>query len=137
VDLAIIDDASLGRTIVKLSGELDIASAPDLRERLLALLSRRTPTHLIFDLSRLQFIDSSGIAVIVNTERRARLLGCTLVLVAPQAPVLKVLQICGLDRHFLISEDISTLAGTGITDFRRSLRLGLASEASESDPAAT
>ena len=136
MDLAIIEDASQGRTIVKLSGELDIASAPGLRERLLAILSRRTPGHLILDLSKLVFIDSSGIAVFVNTERRARLLGCTVVLVAPQAPVSRVLQICGLDQHFPIFENITALAGNGHPDFRVSFRLGLAPEAGESDPAA-
>jgi anti-sigma B factor antagonist len=120
VDLAIIEDAPGRRTIVRLCGELDIASAPDLRERLLAILSRRTPIHLILDLSKLQFIDSSGIAVFVNTERRARLLGCTLVLVAPQAPVSRVLQICGLDHYFLVVENISALAGNGNTARRPS-----------------
>ena len=110
MDLAIIEDASQRRTIVKLCGELDIANAPDLRERLLAILSRRTPNNLVLDLSKLEFIDSSGIAVLVNTERRARLLGCALVLVAPQAAVSRVLQICGLNHHFLIFETISALA---------------------------
>jgi anti-sigma B factor antagonist len=113
VELAIIDDASQGRTIVKLSGELDIASAPDLREQLLAILSRGTLSHLILDLAKLGFIDSSGIAVFVNTERRARLLGCTFALVAPQAPVSRVLQVCGLDQHFLIVENISAIAANG------------------------
>ena len=116
MDLAIIEDASQGRTIVKLCGELDIASAPELRERLLAILSRQTPSHLVLDLSKLRFIDSSGIAVFVNTERRARLLGCTLALVAPQAPVSRVLQVCGLDQHFLVVEDVSALAGNGKSD---------------------
>jgi anti-sigma B factor antagonist len=111
VDLDIIEDASERRTIVKLCGELDISSAPDLRDQLLAILSRRTPAHLILDLAKLQFIDSSGIAVFVNTERRARLLGCTVVLIAPQAPVSRVLQICGLDHYFLVFENLSALAG--------------------------
>jgi len=113
VDLAIMEDASARRTIVKLSGELDIASAPDLREQLLAILSRRTPTHLILDLSKLGFIDSSGIDVFVKTDRRARLLGCTLALVAPQAPVMRVLQVCGLDQYFRVFENISAAAGNG------------------------
>lgn len=117
MDLAIAEDASQGRTIVKLSGELDIASAPELREQLLAILSRRTPSHLILDLSKLRFIDSSGIAVFVNTERRARLLGCTLALVAPQAPVSRVLQVCGLDQWFVIYASISALAGNGQPEF--------------------
>lgn len=137
MDLAMIEDASPGRTTVKLSGELDIASAPDLRERLLAILSRGTLTQLILDLSKLQFIDSSGVAVLVNTDRRARLLGCTLILLAPQPPVSRVLQICGLDHYFPIFENISSLAGQGQPDSRWSFPLGLAPEAGEPDAAAT
>jgi anti-anti-sigma factor len=136
VDLVITEIASGRRTIVKLCGELDIASAPGLRERLLACLSRQTPNYLVLDLSELEFIDSSGIAVLVNTERRARLLGCALVLVAPQAPVSRVLQICGLNHHFLIFETIGALAGNGNLDSPGSLSLGLGPEAAESDPAA-
>jgi len=136
VNLAMIDDASQGRTIVKLCGELDISSAPDLRERLLAILSRQTLSHLILDLSKVALIDSSGISVLVSTERRARLLGCALVLVAPQAPVSRVLHICGLDQHFVIAENISAAAGTVHPDLHRSFRLRARDEG-EPDPAAT
>jgi len=137
VDLAIvIKDTPHGCTIVTLCGELDIASAPDLRERLLAILCRQTPGLLILDLARLEFIDSSGIAVLVNTERRARLLGWSLVLVAPQAPVSRILHICGLEQLFPIFENVSALAGIGPAEVRPSFRLRLAPEPGESDPAA-
>jgi anti-sigma B factor antagonist len=137
MDLASIEDASQGRTIVKLRGELDIESAPDLRERLLAILSRQTLRQLVLDLSGLQFIDSSGISVFVSTERRARMLGCTLVLVAPQTAVSRVLHICGLDQYFLIVENIGALAEPGHPDLPGSFRLGLAPEKGQPDPAAT
>ena len=121
VDVAIVKDIPHGGTIVKLSGELDVASAPDLRERLLIILDRHAPSRFILDLSALSFIDSSGIAVLVNTERRARLLGCTLELAAPQAAVWRVLQVCGLQHHFVISESISMpgeeiVTGSGCAD---------------------
>ena len=106
MELAIVVDMPQGATIVMLSGELDVASAPDLREQLLVILDRQPPGRLILDLSALSFIDSSGIAVFVNTERRARLLGCTFELVAPQAAVRRVLEVCGLLHHFLISDSI-------------------------------
>lgn len=116
MDLAIIEDLPQRCTIVRLCGELDLASAPDLREQLLVILDRRTPSRLILDMSELEFIDSSGTAVLVNTERRARLLGCTLALVAPQAPVSRVLQICGLDHHFLVFESVSAATGSAQAD---------------------
>jgi hypothetical protein len=40
------------------------------------------------------------------------LLGCTVVLVAPQQSVLRVLQICGLDRYFRVFENITAATGT-------------------------
>jgi anti-anti-sigma factor len=108
VDLAIVMDTPHGGTIVKLSGELDVASAPELREQLLVMLERQVPTRVVVDLSALSFIDSSGIAVLVNTERRARLLGCAFELVAPQPAVWRVLEVCGLLQHFVINASIST-----------------------------
>jgi anti-anti-sigma factor len=136
VDLAItIEHAPQRCMIVRICGELDIASAPDLREQLLVILDRQTPSRLVLELSRLEFIDSSGTAVLVSTQRRAGLLGCEVSLVAPQAQVSRVLQLCGLDRHFLIFATIGAAAGGTQPDILRSLRL--ATEHGESDHAAT
>lgn len=137
MDLAIIEDVPHGCTTVKLRGDLDIASAPELREQLLVLLDRRTPSCLIVDLAELDFIDSSGAAVLVNTDRRARLLGCTLALVAPQAAVSRVLQISGLDQHFVIFESFGAMTGSVEEDLRQPLRPSPAPDAGEPDRAAT
>jgi anti-anti-sigma factor len=133
----IIQDAPQECTIVQICGELDVSTAPELRERLLAVLNRRTLSRLILDLSKLEFMDSSGMAVVVNTERRARLLGRTVVLVAPQRPVSRVLQICGLDHYLSIFDDISTAAAGRQADLPRPLQSGYAPEAGESDCAVT
>src|SRR5258705_8458309 len=63
-----------GVTLAELAGELDLASAPALREQLLGLL-RPGFSRLVLDLSRVSFCDASGLAVLVGTGRRARLLG--------------------------------------------------------------
>ncbi|HTX80579.1 MAG TPA: STAS domain-containing protein [Streptosporangiaceae bacterium] len=134
MDMAIIiQDALQDCTIVQICGELDISTAPDLRERLLAILSRKTVSRLILDLSKLEFMDSSGVAVLVNTERRARLLGRTVVLVAPQRPVLRVLQICGIDHCFPIFDDINAAAVWPQADLPGPLQSGDAPEAGDSD----
>jgi len=87
-----------GITIAELTGELDVASAPVLREQLLGLLQPGS-NRLVIDLSRVSFCDASGLAVLVNTARRARLLGGFLRLAAVSPQVGQVLQITGLDRH--------------------------------------
>ncbi len=62
-----------GPVIVTLGGELDIMSAPALREQLLSLL-RPGASQLVIGLSAVRYADSSGLAVLVGSQRRAALL---------------------------------------------------------------
>jgi anti-sigma B factor antagonist len=87
-----------GVNVADLAGELDLASAPALREQLLGLL-RPGSSGLVLDLSRVSFCDSSGLAVVVGTGRRARLLGGFLRLAAVSPPVARMMQLTGLHRH--------------------------------------
>lgn len=86
-----------GVTVAELVGELDIASVPAVREELLSLLGRGS-SQLVVDLSGVSFCDASGLAVLVNTGRRARLLGGFLRLAAVSPQVGRVLQMTGLQR---------------------------------------
>ena len=86
-----------GYVIAALRGELGIASAPALREQLLSLL--RAASQLIIDLSAVEHADASGLAVLVGSGRRARLLGGSLRLAAPSPEVTKVLAASGLNQH--------------------------------------
>jgi len=91
-----------GIPIAELAGELDIASAPALREQLLSLLGPGS-SRLFVDLSKVSLCDASGLAVLVGISHRARLLGgfLRLAAVSPQAD--QVLQITGLHRHLPVS----------------------------------
>jgi anti-anti-sigma factor len=73
-------------TIAELSGELDLACAPALREQLAGLLPAGC-SRLVIDLSRVSHCDASGLAVLIGIGRRARLLGgfLRLAAVSPQA----------------------------------------------------
>lgn len=95
-----------GRTIVRLRGALDIDAAPALRERLIDVLHRGAGL-LVLDLSHVLSCDASGLAVLIGTQRRARLLGIMVRLAAPSLPVTKVLRSTGLDRSFTIYPDLS------------------------------
>ena len=90
-----------GVTIAELSGDLDLASAPDLREQLLGLLRPGT-SRLVLDLSRVSFCDASGLAVLVGASHRARMLGGFLRLAAVSPATDRVLHLTGLDRHLSI-----------------------------------
>lgn len=87
-----------GHVIATLSGALDIASAPVLREQLLGLL-RPAASRLVINLSAVQYADASGLAVLVGTAHRARMLGGFLRLAAPGPAVARVLRLTGLYRQ--------------------------------------
>jgi anti-anti-sigma factor len=89
------------RTVVKLSGGLDFAAAPALREQLIAVLNRGTGL-LILDLSHVLSCDTAGLAVLIGAQRRAGLLGTKMRLFAPSLPVTAVLRSSGLDTRFSI-----------------------------------
>ena len=101
-----------GITVAELAGELDIASAPDLREQLLGLLQSGSG-RLVVDLSKVSFCDASGLAVLVNTARRARLLGGFLRLAAVSPQVGWVLQLTGLHRNLATFPTVQA-AATGL-----------------------
>ena len=86
-----------GYVIAALSGDLGIASAPALREQLLSLL--RAASHLIIDLSAVEHADASGLAALVGSGRRARLLGGSLRLAAPSPEVARVLSATGMNQQ--------------------------------------
>ena len=96
--LSVSSRSERGCVIAALSGELDIACAPALREKLLGSL-RLAASRLVIDLSRVSYADASGLAVLVGTGRRAGLLGGFLRLAAPTAEVDTVLRITGLHRQ--------------------------------------
>jgi anti-sigma B factor antagonist len=87
-----------GAVIVTLAGDLDIASAPAARERLLSLI-RPGACRLVIDMSAVRYTDASGLAVLVSTKRRAVLLGGDLRLAALRPEVAAVLTVTGLNRH--------------------------------------
>ena len=86
-----------GYVIAALSGDLGIASASALREQILNLL--RAASHLIIDLSAVEHADASGLAVLVGSGHRARLLGGSLRLAAPSPEVARVLSATGMNQH--------------------------------------
>jgi anti-anti-sigma factor len=100
-----------GPVIIELAGELDIVSAPAVREHLLSLL-RPSTSHLIIDLSAIPYADASGLAVLVSTQRRAVLLGGTTRLAAPQPEVARVLTVAGIRRRLQVYPTVqAALAG--------------------------
>jgi anti-sigma B factor antagonist len=98
VGLSISSRAERGFVVAALTGELDIACAPGLREQLLRLLHPGA-SRLVIDMSQVSYADASGLAVLLGTGRRAGLLGGWLRLAALTPEVAKVMRVTGLHRQ--------------------------------------
>lgn len=97
-------------TRVQFPAEIDISNAGHTADQLLRLLN--TGTHiLILDLSGTGFIGSSGINVVIRTERRASVLDARLgVIVHPESHVRRIFDLVGLSRVVLMAPDLDTAA---------------------------
>lgn len=88
--------------IVRVKGEVDLATAPALDDELRGLLADGT-CRLTVDLSEMTFVDSTGLATLIRALRVAREGGGDVVLHAPQRCARKVLEISGADRFFVLT----------------------------------
>ena len=91
-------------TVVQVSGELDIATAPQLRDHLLALI--QDGHRIVLELTGIEFMDSSGLEVLLACHRGAERAGTGLVLRRPSYRVIRLLELSGLTNHFLIETDL-------------------------------
>jgi len=101
VDLDITTSVVDGRTVVAVAGEIDVYTAPQLREQLDRQIDAGT-RDLVVDLSSVTFMDSTGLGVLVGRLKQIRLNEGSMRLVCNQDRVLKVFVITGLDKVFAI-----------------------------------
>ncbi len=91
--------------VLVLSGEADVMSAGQLSEFLAAHLSGRAG-EVVVDVSGLRFADSASVRVLVLAGKTLRERGGTLVLLRPQPPVARVLELMGADELLAVRESV-------------------------------
>jgi anti-sigma B factor antagonist len=94
-------------TVVFISGELDMATVPRLRELAGAELERPECRTLVFDVGDLEFLDSTGLGCWVEMHNRATSGDRRLVIRSASPVVARILEIGGLNRLFAQSSDSS------------------------------
>jgi anti-sigma B factor antagonist len=97
--VSVKDDA--GQSTVVVEGEVDVATAPALRDELYRLIERGSST-IVVDLAGMDFIDSTGLGVFVGALKRAREGGGAIELRGLQPSARKVFDITGLSSAFTI-----------------------------------
>ena len=96
-----------GRLTVSLTGEIDHHCAKQYISAISAKLEAYTPKICILDFQEVTFMDSSGIAVVINTLRQMRSTGGQLLLMGLREQPLKVFQASGIDKLVKIKEAVS------------------------------
>ena len=90
-----------GETVVRAAGELDVNTAPELREQLARLVSEGA-RRIVVDLTDVSFVDSTALSVLVSALKRLRQADGDLELASPNPSVRRVFEITGLTRLFII-----------------------------------
>ena len=112
MDLDIGTSVVDGRTVVQVVGEIDVYTAPQLRERLDAEIDAGR-YDLVVDLSGVTFMDSTGLGVLVGRLKQIRLNDGSMRLVCAHYRVLKVFVITGLYKVFAIYPTVGEAVAAG------------------------
>lgn len=90
--------------LVRLYGEIDHHSAVSLREELDHLILSERPARFVLDLAQVEFMDSAGLGLLMGRYRLMRETGGVMALAAPNARVMKILRLAGMERFMEIGE---------------------------------
>ncbi len=106
MDLTLSTRSEDGRTVVEVAGEIDVYTAPKLREQLAELVDSGR-YDLIVDMTGVEFLDSTGLGVLVGGLKRVRTHDGSLRLVCTQERILKIFRITGLTKVFPIHDSVA------------------------------
>lgn len=101
-----------GAVRLALRGELDISSAERVESELSSLQDRR-PRLLVLDLRQLDFMDSTGLRLILRADEAARAQGTRFVIVRGPQQVHRVFEIVGLDDRLEMADEPPLLESAG------------------------
>ncbi len=107
IDVSKVDS----HAVVSVAGEIDVYTAPKLREKLIELVSEGT-YDVIVDLEKVDFLDSTGLGVLVGALKRVKAHDGSLALVCTQDKILKIFKITGLTKVFPIHSSVDEAAGS-------------------------
>lgn len=85
--------------LLELQGEVDVYTSPQLKQDIMRLAESGVK-HVIINLSKVEYLDSTGLGVLIGGLKRLRESGGSLVLVGPGMRILRIFEITGLNKIF-------------------------------------
>lgn len=110
MELSLATRVIAGHTVLEVRGEVDVYTAPKLRERLVEVIDQGAE-RVVVDLRGVDFLDSTGLGVLIGALKRLRLAGGDLALVCHSAKLLKIFRITALDRVFALHDTVEAATG--------------------------
>jgi anti-sigma B factor antagonist len=99
-------------SVLAVSGEVDVATVPRLREQLHGLVAAGK-TRIVVDLDRVDFLDSTGLGVLVGALKRVRTHDGEMALVCTQPRIRKVFEVTGLTKVFNLYDSVDEAVSAG------------------------
>ena len=103
VDLTLSTNEVGGATIIAVGGEIDVYTAPKLRDKITELVADGV-YDIIVDMEAVEFLDSTGLGVLVGGLKKVRAHDGSLELICTQDRLLKIFRITGLAKVFVIHD---------------------------------
>jgi len=97
----------LDYSVISLSGEIDLNESPNVRKQILDLIKKNS--NLLIDLSTVEYIDSSGVASLVEGLQTSRTLKLNFALLGVSESAMQVLQLARLDTVFTIYNSLEDI----------------------------
>lgn len=111
MDLSLATRTEGEHTVVEVAGEIDVYTAPKLRETFIDLVAQGK-YHLVIDMEQVEFLDSTGLGVLVGGLKRVRAHDGALRLVCSQERILKIFRVTGLTKVFPIHASLDEALAT-------------------------
>ncbi|MFN2589358.1 MAG: STAS domain-containing protein [Actinomycetota bacterium] len=98
-----------GASVLTLRGEIDVYTAPRLRQAIIDLVDGGAD-NIIVDMGAVDFLDSTGLGVLVGGLKRVKVKEGSLSIVTSQDKILKIFDITGLNKVFPIHDSVDAAA---------------------------
>ena len=110
MDLTLATNEVDGATIIAVGGEIDVYTAPKLRDKISELVGEGHH-QLVIDMENVDFLDSTGLGVLVGGLKKVRAHDGSMELICSQDRLLKIFRITGLAKVFTIHDSESAALG--------------------------
>jgi anti-anti-sigma factor len=103
--LTVVTHTSGECVIVTFAGELDVTNAAE-AEQAMRRAWQGQVSHVVFDLTRLTFMDSAGVRILVRARRQAAEHRLSIALAGPTPSVARILELTGVDQAFAVHASV-------------------------------